>query len=1177
MSQSHQLRQAHGDGPRQHALVDAYQTSLTRVIENTASPTKHIVNYQGSQTIISLQKPRFGTNCKETIVVDTMDQLAESHYDSYSTTFPMLSSRRRSSVVPGQTLHSAIHPISYTTLEDSLISFLSYVKTLGIPILPVNKPDIRTVLGQGASFLVNGAELPEDYVDSVTQTPYPEGLIVALKRSVINGGMKDPIANRIVVIFNELLTMLHPPLRAHPNIVSVHGVSFEVEGSGENEYAMPVLVVEVAELGNLAEVLETSRKEDRPLDFGQKMALCIDVAHGLEILHACDIVHGDVKLENILTFEEEDESQKQHNAYDLRCKLTDFGVSRISAEQVVIGGSRPWQAPECYQESYFAIEAAKRTDVYSFGMLVWRVALDGDPFQHLGEFDGQTPKEKRLKRNDAVAALKREDELVSHVCSSLNQSGKFSRRELEVLNEIIRMTMAKEPKDRELDFGRIIRMLRPDHWYEARHPEAPRRLPHAINVQLLDLEKWYSDLKMVSPIIQSKIVEGYRNYAEGTASRYPDEERECAAALELGIAHANAFGVEFNADRCLRWFRMAAEKGSQRAMEALPKLAKAFQTELPSMVNLSIAHEQEGSSLSQSWESNFSWPLKDPGTVDPAAITDVNELAQQLAKTWTLLSAAEKCRYDVLEAMLSSPVTAKPTTSEDGVTPLHFFSSWHLDKCEYIGRKLIQIGADLNAAAKKANSIGGTPLMWAVHGNHLQHVETLLKLGADPMSTRADGTDALSLAAGLHLNDHLQLLLESIRPSQLRGHAPRLMEAAMSGESRYLRMLRHEDKWKAAPKPVVSTLQRWNRIFPEAPSTGELLVSAIHNACTKSVYGRMNSDISISFIEGHALDKTKLIPLLRESVLNFHTRMFDFLLGYGVPGMSTDHEGKNLLHLCGSIPDHIVSSTSFAPRLLSLRVNLEGRDNKGLTPWMFAVLERKWNLAALYLTAGADPMAVDNDGYNVMGLCIRTVNVGSIKYLFKYSGAKDIFSQQSFIVNKSKNISALQLAATLELPRAHGMKTEVMGAFLITLANYGKDRDQIDFKSEGLTPGKASSALEIAASRGIVHAVKNLVKKGAHILAGNVAIAAAKRSISRLEQIPGSDQATDDVTALKKKSLERCVVILERWDTDPERTRALADDWTNMRTIDESHVKSSWEIVVFDYDFYAAMSRRDTG
>lgn len=65
-------------------------------------------------------------------------------YDTYTTTFPMtMRSRRKSSVVAGATLHSAVHPTSTTSVQDNLISFLSYVKTREIPILPVTKPDVR--------------------------------------------------------------------------------------------------------------------------------------------------------------------------------------------------------------------------------------------------------------------------------------------------------------------------------------------------------------------------------------------------------------------------------------------------------------------------------------------------------------------------------------------------------------------------------------------------------------------------------------------------------------------------------------------------------------------------------------------------------------------------------------------------------------------------------------------------------------------------------------------------------------------------------------------------------------------------------------------------------------------------------------------------------------------------
>ena len=210
------------------------------------------------------------------------------HFETYTTTFPIRSRRLSSSTIPGATLHPAIYSTSSTILRDNLISFLSYVKTHDIPILPIAKPDIRSVLGQGASFLVNGAEIPETYRDPVSGTVYPQGKIVAFKRTVLSGGM-HPIQDRIRVLFNEILTMQHPPLLAHPNIVKLHGIAFETEnmGLGSPQHATPVLILEVAELGNLAEVLETARKEERPLNFEDKVSLCLDIAHGLEILHAC--------------------------------------------------------------------------------------------------------------------------------------------------------------------------------------------------------------------------------------------------------------------------------------------------------------------------------------------------------------------------------------------------------------------------------------------------------------------------------------------------------------------------------------------------------------------------------------------------------------------------------------------------------------------------------------------------------------------------------------------------------------------------------------------------------------------------------------------------------------------------------------------------------------------------
>ena len=193
----------------------------------------------------------------------------------------------KSPQVPGASPHSTISSAYSSTFHNDLLSFVSYIKSRHIPIFSVSVPDIRSVLGRGASFLVNGAEMPETYTDDMTCERFEKGSLIAFKRAVAPQGtnsVEEAFSRRINLLFNEVLTMKHPPLAAHPNIVQLLGIAFEVEG---RDNAMAVLVPECAELGNLAEVLETAKREARPFGFEEKLAMCVDIAHGLEALHAC--------------------------------------------------------------------------------------------------------------------------------------------------------------------------------------------------------------------------------------------------------------------------------------------------------------------------------------------------------------------------------------------------------------------------------------------------------------------------------------------------------------------------------------------------------------------------------------------------------------------------------------------------------------------------------------------------------------------------------------------------------------------------------------------------------------------------------------------------------------------------------------------------------------------------
>lgn len=787
-------------------------------------------------------------------------------------------------------------------------------------------------------------------------------------------------------------------------------------------------------------------------------------------------------------------------------------------------------------------------------MLLWRVVFDGDPFQHLGKFEGKTDRERRSKRNEAIANLKQNDRLVQHVCESLAVSDNFSQAQLEMLSEVMNITLIEDPARRELDLGRIIRLLTVNNWYESRHTLPPARLPMVVDTQLLDLEKWYSEFEKASPVAQSYIALGYRDSAQGLSGRRNDDENRSAAAYQLAICYANGFGVPFVPNECLRWLRIAAET-SRKAQEVLPKVAEAFDLGSEEYVDIWKTDVDTPS------DAGSSVPSISFAEVDYLSVKDRTKAAGQvqrpIASSWTLLSAAESCRYDIMESMLSD--SSKVSISKDGVSPIHFLSSWDITKAEGLGRKLLLAGADINARAILGPSVGGTPLMWSVYGNHIDHTRILIKLGANPMASMEDGADALSFASRLHLNTHLRLLLESCRPAEVRGHIQRLVEEVAGAESRFTRIIRHGKHWESAAWDTLSFLEKWNSLFPDAEDFKTLLLPALHNSL-ESRYGRMNSDLKLEFIKKLAIEPSMLTDLLRASVLSFNTELYNGLLDYGVPIQgSFGPKNESLLHLCAKIPDHNLAAKVFASRLLDLGAQVNGRDADDVTPWMDAILERKWDLADLLLEKGADPLATDREGFNVLGLCIKTINLGSVKYLLKYCRAQSSFLKDAFVVNGKKQISALQLAASLQLPRAHGMKLEVMGTFLLILANFAKEPWQLNFRSDGILTN--ATALDIAAGQGSMHPVKNLVKNGAHLESGSQAVKHAKASLA---------QTTDP---LRRKNLERCILIIEHWDDEAVQIRRLADDWTNMRTIDESHVASSWEIVVFDYKSRKALAQ----
>lgn len=168
--------------------------------------------------------------------------------------------------------------------------------------------------------------------------------------------------------FTEMLVLGYSPLCKHPNIVQCLGLAW---GSNpfEPSHKLPAIIVEYAEHGTLEDLLHRE-----VLDSDTKLSLVLDIAQGIDSLHHSGLIHGDIKTENVLIFPD---GQRRYLA-----KVADFGFSIVGLEDdalIQIGGTRPWTAPEANRP--LAKRLLSFTDTFSFGLLVWKVLIDGlNPF-----------------------------------------------------------------------------------------------------------------------------------------------------------------------------------------------------------------------------------------------------------------------------------------------------------------------------------------------------------------------------------------------------------------------------------------------------------------------------------------------------------------------------------------------------------------------------------------------------------------------------------------------------------------------------------------------------------------------------------------------------------------------------------------------------------------------------
>ncbi|XP_052811117.1 serine/threonine-protein kinase 33-like [Mya arenaria] len=159
---------------------------------------------------------------------------------------------------------------------------------------------------------------------------------------------------------------------SHPNIIQLN----EVFETSKRMY----LVMELCSAGELADTL----KERKHFMESEVKVITKELASAIHYLHKHDIVHRDIKLENILVSNLPDATNPEDR---LQIKVTDFGLSitksGVSHDDMMqdFCGTPNYMAPEIIDNKTYS----QQCDVWALGVIVYTLFCGNPPFRSKDE------------------------------------------------------------------------------------------------------------------------------------------------------------------------------------------------------------------------------------------------------------------------------------------------------------------------------------------------------------------------------------------------------------------------------------------------------------------------------------------------------------------------------------------------------------------------------------------------------------------------------------------------------------------------------------------------------------------------------------------------------------------------------------------------------------------------
>ncbi|KAI9850915.1 MAG: Protein kinase [Thelocarpon superellum] len=283
--------------------------------------------------------------------------------------------------------------------ENEVMAKLRAVVSKDDPNLSYTK---QKKIGQGASGSVYVAKVKENAVSptavGVLRAQGSKGQVAIKQMDLQNQPRKELIVNEIIVMKDS----------KHPNIVNFLDSFLR----GTNELWV---VMEYMEGGALTDVIDNNSgiTED------QIATICLETCKGLEHLHLQNIIHRDIKSDNVLL-------DGRGNV-----KITDFGfcakLTESKSKRATMVGTPYWMAPEVVKQK----EYGSKVDIWSLGIMAIEMIESEPPY-----LNEEPLKALYLIATNGTPRLKKPDKLTKElkaflsVCLCVDVKSRASATEL---------------------------------------------------------------------------------------------------------------------------------------------------------------------------------------------------------------------------------------------------------------------------------------------------------------------------------------------------------------------------------------------------------------------------------------------------------------------------------------------------------------------------------------------------------------------------------------------------------------------------------------------------------------------------------------------------------------------------------------------------------------------------